>query len=304
MKHINNSDFYKFARNFIILFVILLVLDYAIGTTLKHYYFKQKSGLLYRTTYSIDSTKANFVVFGSSRANHHYVPSVFENKFNTTFYNCGRDGCNMIYSVAVLSAVVDRYKPKQIVFDFIPGDLGSSEEDKLSPLLPYRNNPAIKPYIKYNSQFEKYKLLSKMYPYNSLLTNIIVGNLAANKKRSMNEEGYVALDKIMPDEPKKVFEAKPIIPLRAKILDDILFKLNQKQIPVVVVISPSYLSYKPDNAEAVTIKNICSKYNNAKFINYENSPDFDDHQLFSDNFHLNNTGAIKFSKDLSARLMN
>jgi len=32
----------------------------------------------YRTTYVMDSTKADILVFASSRASHHYVPEIFE----------------------------------------------------------------------------------------------------------------------------------------------------------------------------------------------------------------------------------
>src|SRR5579885_1123861 len=62
--------------------VMLFLLDFVIGSALRYFYFKQDSGLLYRTTYSMDSTRAEILIFGSSTANHHYVPGLFTNNLH------------------------------------------------------------------------------------------------------------------------------------------------------------------------------------------------------------------------------
>ena len=66
-------------KTFIFL-TILIMLDFSIGSILQYFYFKQKSGLLYRTTYSLDSTRADLLVLGSSTATHHYNSEIFEKR--------------------------------------------------------------------------------------------------------------------------------------------------------------------------------------------------------------------------------
>lgn len=301
MTYVGKNDLKRFFKKFIILVLALAILDSVIGEVFKHYYFKQSSGLLYRTTYSINDTRAQYLVFGSSRANHHYVSPLIEKKLNTTFYNCGRDGSGLMYSAAVISAVIDRYSPKYVIIDLNPDELCHSEEGQLAPLLPYYQNPAIRSYVNYNSKYEKYKLLSKMYIYNSLLTNVIVGNLPFNKSRLSDVDGYVALDKVMQYSKRGTYVEGKIINSRVDLLNDILYKLNKKHISVAVVISPLYFSFNTD-LTASTIQKICQKYKNTKFLNYENDQGYEDYKLYSDSYHLNQNGADKFSNDLCTRL--
>jgi hypothetical protein len=95
------NQYFRFAVSIIILFLILLAFDRVGGAILRHYYFSQTSGSWYRTTYSIDSTRADILVFGSSRANHHYVPEVFEDSLNMSFYNTGQDGNLILNNYAI-----------------------------------------------------------------------------------------------------------------------------------------------------------------------------------------------------------
>jgi hypothetical protein len=74
-----------FIKKILILLVIIALFDLMIGFLLNYLYFRQKSGLFYRATYAIEKTNADVLVFGSSRANHHYVPEVFEKRFRMSF---------------------------------------------------------------------------------------------------------------------------------------------------------------------------------------------------------------------------
>jgi hypothetical protein len=296
-----NEAIKKFLSKITIFVISLIILDFLLGSILKHYYFKQKSGELYLATYVIDSTKADILVFGSSRANHHYVPAVFERKLHATFYNCGRDGCNFIYSAALISAVIERYTPKRIIIDILPDEFSNSEDGKLSPLLPYQYNPFIKPFIQYNSKFESYKLFSKIYPYNSLLTTIVKGNISLNKEE---DNGYIPLYQTMPFYPKPTFISSAIIKERVHIFNNLLQKLNDKHINTSIVISPSYYSFHENNQTKKIINDIIKNCHYINFLNYENAPKFARHEIYQDSYHLNFVGANKFSNDFTDKLIN
>lgn len=291
-------EFKKFAFKFIFLVCILVIADFIIGKTLKHYYFKINSGSLYNITFVIDSAKAETLVFGSSRASHQYVPKIFESQLNTTFYNCGNDGTGLIYEAALIKAVTTRYKPKRILIDILPDEFSFDESDRLSDLLPYHDNPAIYPYILDKSPYEGIKLLSQSYPYNSLVSSIILRNLKKSKKLQ-SLEGYLVLngrmDSVKP--PLSIKEVK-IIRRKIEIYENLLEYLNQLNITSYIIISPLYTQVVKCKSEEIA-KNLCQKYKNIHFISFLNRSDYlGNYKLFKDFMHLNNTGANKFSNEL------
>ena len=78
ISRIKKNPYKFFLLKLVVLFVIIFIFDYSVGNILRYFYFKQESGMPYRTTYSIEKTTADILIFGSSRANHHYHPDVFE----------------------------------------------------------------------------------------------------------------------------------------------------------------------------------------------------------------------------------
>ena len=181
---------YKLIR----LIIILFTLDFSIGHFCKHLYFSQKSGLNYRTTYALEKTNEDMLIFGSSRANHHYNPQIFTGVTGLSCYNVGRDGQSIFYHHAVQKATLTRYKPKIIILDVVFTDFESaqSEEslDRLAALLPYyKTHKEIQNIVNQRSKFEKFKLWSKIYPYNSLILTILKYNFIATKQ--MDLSGYI-----------------------------------------------------------------------------------------------------------------
>jgi hypothetical protein len=293
----------KFIKKFVLLITILIALDALIGHAFSYYYFKQKAGAFYRATYTIYTVKSDILIFGSSRASHHYIPAIFEQKFKETTYNCGRDGCNLIYNTAMISAILQRYTPKRIILDMRADELSYDEEGKLFQLRPYHNNPAINKYMKYDGPFEKYKLLSQMYPYNSMLTTLIFNDIAAGKEPVSDANGYVKLTTVMDPTVKTIYKYGKIKPERVKLFDDLLQVLNQKKIAVDIIISPIYNTIAEPDSNAYFIKKVCSKYSNVHFFNYENNLDFAANDYFKDEDHLDDKGANKFSNDLVNKIL-
>src|SRR5689334_10740304 len=157
-------------KKVLIVILTVIVLDFVIGTVLDTFYFRQTSGEGYHTTYSMDKTNAGLLIFGSSTAIHNYVPEVFNKKLNISTYNVGRDGISIFYDYAVLKATLKRYSPRAIILNFDPQEFKEDQEsyDRLSCLLPYyKKHPEIRSIVELKSPWEKFKLLSHIYPYNS-----------------------------------------------------------------------------------------------------------------------------------------
>ena len=135
----------KYLAKLFIGVVIVVVLDIALGSIMRHYYFSVDSGLFQRTTFAMEETTADILIFGASRANHHYNTKIIEDRTGTSVYNTGRNGNYIFYQMGILKAVLERYTPKHIVLDFTGTfKFDQQDYDKISSLLPYyKTHPEI-----------------------------------------------------------------------------------------------------------------------------------------------------------------
>ncbi|WP_158826214.1 hypothetical protein [Mucilaginibacter lacusdianchii] len=292
----NNPDIFKFIKSFLVILLAILLCDWLLGNALGYLYSKQQSGVLYRTSYAIDSTKADYLVVGASRANHHYDPRVFESSIHSSFYNCGRDKQSIFYSCAVISSILNRYTPKYVIIEIKPDEFSQFEEGELATLLPYYNNNAVKPYLKYNGKFQQVKMLSHIYPYNSLITNLLVGldrNWIEDYKGYVPKTSVISNTKLEPLKEKGATDS-----LKVKELYNLLGRLNNKNIPTLLVISPMH--YKYVNSVTTSIcQQADEKFSNTAFLNFANNKSWIDNKLYSDDYHLNVNGARLFSKQIA-----
>ncbi|WP_273568325.1 hypothetical protein [Maribacter halichondriae] len=276
-------------------------MDFILGKTLRHFYFTQDSGLQHRTTVSIEKTEADILIFGASKANHHYDPRILEDSLNMSAYNTGRDGQFVFYQTALLKAALKRYTPKLIILDFI-GTFAYDQHDydRLSNLLPYyEDHPELRDIILLRSPFEKYKMISQIYPYNSMLTTIAVGNLEFNKHRdfNINYDGYVPLHGVY---NKKLDSVRTSLTYeiddnKINAFEEFLTLTKQHDIPLVVIYSPIYYLYDRDFSIELCSK-LCQK-NGIPFIDFSRDKEFlKDINLYEDESHLNQVGVEIFTK--------
>ena len=297
---IKKSPVQYFFLKLLILLLVVFVLDFSLGNVFRYYYIKQESGELYRITYAIEKTNEDILVLGSSRANHHYHPKVFENRLNLSFYNTGIDGEHIFYQDAILKGVLKRYAPKIILFDFVVAefDQDPASYDRISSLLPYyHNHPEIRPIIKLKSPYEKYKLFSRLYPYNSEIFPIILGNTEYKKTKHEGVKGYIPRKEIW-DEPiktmiypdKYLLDSNKINTFESMIKDCIKAKSK-----LYIVCSPYFFNAKNQEYSIRLGKQIAKKYN-VDFFDFSDNPAFTSNaNLFADFAHLNDSGAKLFS---------
>jgi hypothetical protein len=290
----------RFVLNIILVGVFVFFFDFALGSIMRYFYFKEKSGLHFRTTYSMEQTEADIIVLGSSRANHHYVPEVFEDTLKLSFYNTGRDGNGILYNYAILNSILKRYIPKIIIFEIAPDELYFSQStyDRLSSLLPYyKTHDEIRSIVQLKSPYEKIKLFSSVYPFKSSFITIIIGNLKMNKQRKLDREGYIPLQNIIRNTTLKN------MPLATGTMDlnildalqDIIYLCNKNNIKLFMIYSPIYaIMHKSETIDLIERLAIT---NNFAFINYVNSSLFlNNPSYFQDISHLNASGSLIFSQ--------
>lgn len=292
-----------FVVNLLLFFAVVFILDFTAGSLLKKFYFKQISGQQYRTTYSMEKTTADILIFGSSRANHHYIPAVFEKEFGKECYNAGRDGSHIFYHYAVLQSVLKRYTPKIALLDFTIMDIQQEADsyDRLASLLPYyASHPEIRETVELKSSMEKIKLLSKAYPYNSAALNILKGNTKKETSQEKNDKGYLPLfktwQKPLGMEPNTGNE--PADSIKIKYMEKFITDCKNAGTKLYLVHSPFYFKYTNRPAAFETVAALAARYN-VKVFDLSSDPFFAENTaLFSDPSHLNDKGAHVFSEKL------
>ncbi|MDD2797816.1 MAG: hypothetical protein PHV20_04410 [Bacteroidales bacterium] len=306
---IGKSKFNKYRPFFVKGFyfiLILFVLDFAIGSLFRHFFDQQKYGRLYRAGYVMNDTKADILILGSSRAIHHYIPSIFENRLQKSCYNGGSVAQYLVFNYIQFSGAIKRYSPKIVILDLIPSEFiyRSDEYARLSLLLPYyKDHPEIRSVLEKRSSFEKYKFYSACYPFNSLLVLITAGNLDAFGKSRPTDNGYSPLIGQW-KEPIKNFKSEnlPIDSFKIELLQKIIAQCKTSQTKLILVCSPIWESNVEVDSSMQILKSIAIKQN-ISYYNFSEDTTFTNHiSLFYDQGHLNENGAIRFTNKLIDKL--
>lgn len=302
MKSLSDKSFITVSR-IVIALAVLFLCDRGIGYLMKYLYFNQQSGDGYLITYAIDSTQADVLILGSSRAKHSYDPEIFEDSAALSCFNAGRDGTeHLLFSYGQFKAVTSRYNPEIIILDIRPEDLAFSakEYDMLSPLLPYYNShDEIKELLLERGPFEGLKNISAIYPYNSLVFQVIMGNLEMNKKRKIHYNGYVPF---RDSRVKGEIDSLPVqytSPDKYKIglLEEMIRTCNEAGIRLIFVYSPTWHLVSV-NAYDSLVAAMCNE-NHIEYLNLSNHHEFlKNPGYFYDRTHLNDKGARVFTSML------
>lgn len=309
------KDFLLFVKRLFIFAILVIMVDRFAGACLKKLYFSQKKGQFSQITYSLDSTRQDVLVFGSSRAIRHYDSDILAEKLNKTVYNVGMDGQMIPYYRALQEVIFKRYTPQVIILDINPWELnkGEGKYHKLSALLPYvEQHQELLPYINYANELEYLKLNSKVYPFNSSLF-IGIYNVILKNKLPDYANGYLPLDRTMKEKEYKYSKEKSAFSAQQEekqkdIYDDKSIELlhqflkdtKEKNVKTLVVISPTIFSNSFNSTKLQKIKEIVSAYPHVEFYDYSQDDTFiDNYKLFADIYHLNKEGAELFTAKLA-----
>ena len=279
----------------------IFLADRGIGSLLQHYYAKIHSGEQGRLTYVIDSVHTPILVLGTSRAAHHYVSDLIADSFHRSCYNAGKDKQGLFYQQAVLATILRRYHPSYILLDLSPIAFAPSEADpdELSVLLPYYTRyPEIRAALRKKSPWEPVKTLSTLYRYNSLCLQVAFDILSRREDTSIHN-GYIPNDQSLtpPWSTPYTTDQTTATPDSALVnsFQAIIRLARQQDCRLAVVVSP--LFFRPDSStSSIRLAAEVCRRNNIPFLDYTRQSSFNQHPgLFSDEQHLDHTGALLFS---------
>jgi hypothetical protein len=300
---IKEKPYLYFSIKLIAFLILIFSLDYIIGNALRYFYFKQESGEEHRATYVMEQAHQELLVFGSSKASHHYQSEIIENKLDLTTYNAGRNGNPILYHLAIFKSVLKRYKPKQVILDININEFQEIEDsyEVLATLLPYyKIHSQVRPMVKLRSKFEQIKLCSQIYPFNSLIFTIAAGNTEFNKQRREEINGYVPLKntwkKSLEIEKKQINYVLDTVKVNA--LKTFIKECKTNNVKLILVFSPDFRKFEETNNSVSIAKKIALE-NNISFYDFTNDKRFiTKPEFFADYTHLNDTGSRYFTNIL------
>jgi len=288
--------------------LVIIVFDLVLGNILSTMYFAQKKGNYATTNEGIYRTRADVLVFGSSNAVRHFVPQVIRERTGLDAFHLGREGLEIIYHNAIFHCVLKRYTPKIVFLSLTPIELSSNDSyDRLSALLPYaRQFDHVKKAVKLRGKFESLKMLSRIYPYNSMLLTLFNGFFSLKKTGSWySQEGYKPLYGTISITGRKLRMIKDehdLDPNRVAALRNFMESAKMRGIKLVVVFTPWYYPFPKETMTIKTVNKLAGEFGIAVF-DYLTAKKFNGRSdLFWDEGHLNHTGAVAFTRDVCDRL--
>ena len=294
----------RYLLKIILFFSLVLAIDLAVGGIGDYLQAHAKSGESGRVNYFTMKQDYDIIIFGSSRAHHHYDTPFMRDSLGLDVYNAGFDGNGIVLAYGLLELILERYRPNLIIFDVEPTfDINVYEKDNnhvryLSFLKPYYRHTAIGNIIKDVSLEEWYKVHSGMIRYNSNLITMIMDY----KVNRGNNNDFIPL--------YGVYEGDPIVEgnkqndidfFKLSYLEKMILLSKNNNVPIVFVASPKY---SKERSCFQPVKDICKKHN-IQFWDFYSEEAFMSHkEWFKEPMHLNNIGARQFSKIVSDSIIN
>ena len=292
------SGFKNFLFKGTIFLATVVTADFVIGKSLKKIYFKQDHGLDYLTTYAIEKTTAPVIVLGSSRALNIFNPAIIEKKLALPCYNAGRYGEPVFYHYALLKSILKRYTPAIIILSFDARDFAKDQKDYdlISALLPYyESHPEMKEVIDLKGPCEKLKMVSQIYPFNSLVLPSINGNLKFGKDNTANISGFIPLIPVFKGPLQTMDFAQWAIldTVKINIYTAFIKSCISAKVQLYIVCPPYLINAIGVDNSIITGKNIAREYG-IPFLDFSRNPFYTNQpELFYDFRHLNEKGTTK-----------
>ena len=294
----SSKDIARFAAKVAAFLVLLVALDRAIGAAAEYLYFRTRDGDTGGQVNGLLAAKSDIVIFGSSRAESHYVPDVLEKSLGASTFNAGFKGSNSLYDYGIEQLLLKANRPRLIIYDFSSISVArtrSNPYDKLAPLHPYWRNAEIWALIEESGPLAPWHFLSRIYPYNSKFHSIAIFNVRRNRPGASN--GFVPQHSRMAESPVGELRVREesydgnLVAYAAKFISS----AHEHGVKTIIVISPRHaagtyplpreLRMLADRLQVPVLDFDIAVY-----------PQFTQAKLYRDETHLNVEGATVFSR--------
>jgi hypothetical protein len=294
----------RFVIRLLAFLMLMLIVDRGVGLGMRYMQEHAKGGYIGHHNKIINSNE-DILIFGSSRAIHHYNPQIIEDSLGMSCYNCGQDGNGIILFYGWWQLMKEKHTPKLVIYDVNPGFdllLGESNQKYLGWLRSEYEDKDIKQIFEEVDFTEKYKMQSMMYRYNSKFLQNIVDYVHPIFK--IKSDGFLPLKGEMNEMKIKKMQKESKQPkidsLKLELIEKLVVDIKKHNSRVIFVASPVW--YGKENSQFDALYNICGEYG-ISFYNYSNSLKYvRNNYYFKDGSHLNARGADEFTKDIVMKI--
>lgn len=283
--------------------VVLFVIDRVAGYTFSYMSQHSKGGYVKHHNYITDEVCEDLLIFGSSRAIHHYNPQILNDSLGVSCYNCGQDGNGILLFYGWWQIIKEHYRPKVIIYEITPTfDLHLSEDNHkyLDWLKESYERANIRDIFDDVDKTERFKMMSQMYRYNSKFQQIAADFFYPLYVVQAN--GFFPLQ----GEIDTMRLRKADIPTEQIAFDSLkLCYLNKfvdatEGVQLVFAVSPIWYGIAEESLQP--IKDICDS-RSIPFIDFSNSLKYvHNNEYFKDGTHLNAYGADEYTRDFIQEL--
>lgn len=293
----------KFLIHSFLFALLVIVVDFVIGSTLTYLQGRTIGGETRRVEEIVDSTRADVLIFGSSRAFHHFDTPLMEDSLGVSCYNCGREGTGIIFSYGIYRMISKRYTPKVIVYELLQGyDLTPGDNTQYLPWLRrYYNRPSIDSLFWAVDPMLRYKMLSRMYRHNGLFIQTLAECVRPKIAPVKGFDPYVDTLDYEPA-PLPATKTETLAPpaadsLKLYFMEQFIKECKRRGTKLIFTVSPFY---KPQGepAQRATYAPFIrmAKENGIPFIwDCDYAPISEHRAYFHDGVHLNRAGARAYT---------
>lgn len=278
----------------------IITLDYGVGSICEYAYKQSKYGIFHRQNYCIKNCEDEVLILGSSRAAHHYVPSLLTDSLGLSCYNAGSDGMCIYYHFVLLETMIKNGNcPKIVVYEILSSDIERAKgatfnlESAIDRLAPYYGESAgLDSLIELKSGFERLKFRCKTYRYNSKLVQLIKCNYIPFPE----DRGYEAVFGELPKDARLEEIQEDGLEIdedKLRYIHKLIDLSRQYKFKLIFAQSPYYRKGHTQGEKAI-IK--VFEQENIPFIDMLNDPGILQSTYFRDNGHLNDEGAHAFTE--------
>ena len=290
----------KFILHILLFFAIVAVIDLCVGFTGDYLQAHAKSGDTRKTNGLVMNDNHDILVFGSSRACHHYDTPFLSDTLGLDVYNAGYDGNGVVLAYGLFDMILERYQPKLVVLDVEPAfDINFYSADNghlryIGLLKPYYRHTGAEEVIRDVSEEEWYKCFSGMMRYNTTIISKALDNV---RIEASDNKGFLPLaGSYVSETPKKDKTKTNVDSFKVAYFERMLLLAQSKTVPIMVVASPKL--GVDSSASLQPVIELCKKHD-VPFFDYYTDAEFIQHkEWFKESMHLNNVGARFFSGKL------
>lgn len=301
----------SFIVKFLIILVSLVCVDFLVGRLGDWIILKEAdknyTGNTARLNYSLNGSKEDVVILGSSEAACAYIPSLITKRLleetgkNYSAYNAGTTSQGVSFCYCVERGLIERHTPKVIVLDLVWSYLYPIEEEQnntmLSPVRPYSKiNQNVKDLLDRNDgKKERILSYSNMYRLNSEIIKFFF-----LLSKSQLSDGHISYNKVMSRDAIKesdIYNESIIDQSKVEDFKHFIRLAEENDVKIVCTVTPKYRIMPMRCGSYRTMLKICKEHEIPVCEIYKDTI-FDNPSLYYNPSHLNTEGAILATSNL------